>query len=213
MAEAALEVALEAVRPTVPFAVIALGRFGGAELSYASDLDLVFAFEGTAADDHAEGLRVASALRRFMQGATPATRLWAVDVDLRPEGKQGLLARSVEGYRRYFADWALMWERQAMLRARPVAGDAGVAAAFMDVLDEHVWGGGCADDVREIRRLKAGVERERIPAGEDPQFHLKLGRGSLSDVEWTVQLLQMRHGIRATGTMEGLDRLARLGRA
>jgi glutamate-ammonia-ligase adenylyltransferase len=213
VAEAALEVALQAVEPQVPFAVIALGRFGGGELSYASDLDIVFVFEGTAADDHAEGLRVASAVRRFMQGATPATRLWEVDVDLRPEGKQGLLARSVEGYRRYFADWALMWERQAMMRARPVAGDRQVAAALMDVLDEHVWQRQLTtDDVREIRRLKARVERERIPAGDDPQFHLKLGRGSLSDVEWTAQLLQLSHGVRATGTMEGLDRLLASGR-
>lgn len=212
IAEAALEVALQAVAPKVPFAVIALGRFGGGELSYASDLDIVFVFEGAAPDDHAEGLRVASAVRRFMQGATPATRLWEVDVDLRPEGKQGPLARSVEGYRRYFAAWALMWERQAMMRARPVAGDRVVAAAFMDVLDEHVWRRELTvDDVREMRRLKARVERERIPAGEDPQFHLKLGRGSLSDVEWTVQLLQLTHGVRATGTMEGLDRLLASG--
>ncbi len=212
VAEAALEVALQAVEPKVPFAVVALGRFGGGELSYASDLDIVFVFEGAAPDDHAEGLRVASAVRRFMQGATPATRLWEIDVDLRPEGKQGLLARSVEGYRRYFADWALMWERQAMMRARPVAGDRQVAGALMDVLDEHVWQRHLtADDVREIRRLKARVERERIPAGEDPQFHLKLGRGSLSDVEWTAQLLQLAHGIRATGTMEGLDRLLASG--
>jgi [glutamine synthetase] adenylyltransferase / [glutamine synthetase]-adenylyl-L-tyrosine phosphorylase len=212
IAEAALEVALQAVAPTVPFAVIALGRFGGGELSYASDLDIVFVFEGSAPDDHAEGLRVASAVRRFMQGVTPATRLWEVDVDLRPEGKQGLLARSVEGYRRYFEAWALMWERQAMMRARPVAGDRAVAAAFMDVLDEHVWQRQLtAADVREMRRLKARVERERIPAGEDSQFHLKLGRGSLSDVEWTVQLLQLTHGVRATGTMEALGRLGASG--
>jgi glutamate-ammonia-ligase adenylyltransferase len=210
--EAALEVALQVVAPKVPFSIIALGRFGGGELSYASDLDVVFVFEGTSADDHAEGLRVAAAVRRFVQGATPATRLWDMDVDLRPEGKQGLLARTVEGYRRYFADWALVWERQAMMRARPVAGDRGVAAAFMDVLDEHVWRRPLTpDDVREIRRLKARVERERIPAGEDPQFHLKLGRGSLSDVEWTAQLLQLTHGVRATGTIEGLDRLLASG--
>jgi glutamate-ammonia-ligase adenylyltransferase len=212
IAEAALEVGLQAVEPKVPFAIIALGRFGGAEMSYASDLDVVFAYEGAEPSDHAEGLRVATALRRFLQGATPATRLWDLDVDLRPEGKQGLLARSVEGYGVYFARWALVWERQAMMRARPVAGDADVAAAFMAVLDEHVWGPGLsADDAREIRRTKARVERERIPAGEDPQFHLKLGRGSLWDIEWTVQLLQLQHGIRATGTMDGLDRLARAG--
>ena len=157
IAEAALEVALQAVEPAVPFSVIALGRFGGGELSYASDLDIIFAFEGAAPDDHAEGLRVASAVRRFMQGATPASRLWEVDVDLRPEGKQGLLARSVEGYRRYFAGWALMWERQAMMRARPVAGDHGVAAALMDVLDEHVW-----------QRRPHDRRRARDPAAQGP---------------------------------------------
>jgi glutamate-ammonia-ligase adenylyltransferase len=212
IAEVAVEVALRSVAPKVPFAVVALGRFGGAELSYASDLDLVFVFEGAGADDAAEGLRTATDLRRFLQGATPATRLWSVDVDLRPEGKQGLLARSVEGYRTYFERWARVWERQAMARARAVAGDADVAAALLGVLDEAVWQPGLsADDEREIRRMKARVERERIPAGEDPQFHLKLGRGSLSDIEWTAQLLQLRHGVRATGTVEALDALAARG--
>jgi glutamate-ammonia-ligase adenylyltransferase len=212
IAEAALAVALRAVEPAVPFSVIALGRFGGAELSYASDLDLVFVFEGSAPADHAEGIRVATALRRFMQGATPATRLWPVDVDLRPEGKQGLLARSVDGYRQYFARWALVWERQAMLRARPVAGDPDVAASFTTVMDEFVWGPGLsADDTREVRRIKARIERERIPTGEDPQFHLKLGRGSLSDIEWTVQLLQLRHHVKQPSTTLALDELLRAG--
>ncbi|HEX9260876.1 MAG TPA: bifunctional [glutamine synthetase] adenylyltransferase/[glutamine synthetase]-adenylyl-L-tyrosine phosphorylase [Acidimicrobiales bacterium] len=212
IAEAALEVALRAQEPGIPFAVIALGRFGGAELSYASDLDLVFVYDGTNASDAEEGLRIAGGLRRFVQGATPATRLWEVDVDLRPEGKQGPLARSVEGYRTYFAKWALVWERQAMLRARPVAGDRRVGAAFMDLLDDFVWEPGLSDeDRREIRRIKARVERERIPAGDDPAFHLKLGRGSLSDIEWTVQLLQLQHGVRAAGTVAGLHALAGRG--
>jgi len=212
IAESALEVALQVQQPSIPFAVIALGRFGGAELSYASDLDLLFVYDGTNAADAEEGLRVASGLRRFVQGGTPAARLWEVDVDLRPEGKQGPLARSVEGYRTYFHKWALVWERQAMLRARPVAGDAAVGAAFMDLLDEFVWEPGLNDDDRrEIRRIKARVERERIPAGEDPTFHLKLGRGSLSDVEWTVQLLQLQHGVRAPGTMAGLHALVGAG--
>jgi glutamate-ammonia-ligase adenylyltransferase len=99
-----------------------------------------------------------------------------------------------------------------MLRARPVAGDSDVAAAFMNVVDEFVWAPGLsADDTREIRRVKARIERERIPAGEDPQFHLKLGRGSLSDVEWTVQLLQMRHHVKGTSTTLALDELLRRG--
>jgi glutamate-ammonia-ligase adenylyltransferase len=208
IAEAALEVAVEALEPKVPFAVVALGRFGGGELSYMSDLDVLFAYDGTTASDAEEGLRLATGLRRFVQGATPATRLWEVDVDLRPEGRQGPLARSLDGYAAYFHRWALVWERQAMIRARPVAGDPDVGARFMDLLDGFVWEPGLpADDRREIRRIKARVERERIRAGEDPAFHLKLGRGSLSDVEWTVQLLQLEHRVRGAGTKEALAAL------
>jgi glutamate-ammonia-ligase adenylyltransferase len=95
-----------------------------------------------------------------------------------------------------------------MLRARPVGGDPDVAAAFMKVMDEFVWTPGLSrDDAREVRRIKARIERERIPAGEDPQFHLKLGRGSLSDIEWTVQLLQMRHHVKEPSTTLALDEL------
>ncbi len=211
IAEASLEAALRAVgavRSSLPFAVIALGRFGGAELSYASDLDVVFVYDGSAASDFEEATRVATRLRQFVIGATPAERIWSVDLDLRPEGKKGPVARSVEGYATYFHRWALAWERQAMLRARPVAGDADVAARFMALLEGFVWEPGLSvDDVREIRRTKARIERERIPPGEDPAFHLKLGRGSLSDVEWTVQLLQLRWGVRSPSTMGGIHAL------
>ena len=208
LGEASLEVALEALEPTLPFAVIALGRFGGAELSYASDLDVLFVYEGATAADFAEAEKLASALRRFVGGATPSARLWEVDADLRPEGKQGPLARSVEGFETYFSRWALVWERQAMIRARPVAGDVAVAQRFMDLLDDFVWSRGLTDDeVREIRRIKARVERERIPPTDDPKFHLKLGRGGLSDVEFTAQLLQLQQGVRETATIRALDRL------
>jgi glutamate-ammonia-ligase adenylyltransferase len=209
IAEATLELALEAQRPALPFAVVAMGRFGGSELSYQSDLDLVFVYDGSTGADAEEAHRVAAGLRRFVQGATPASRLWEVDVDLRPEGKKGPMARSLEGFRSYFHRWALVWERQAMLRARPVAGSPEVGAAFTGLLEDFVWEPGLSDeDRREIRRIKARVERERIRTGEDPAFHLKLGKGSLSDVEWTVQLLQLQHGVRATGTVTGIHALA-----
>ena len=198
IAEASLEAALGAFGSSLPLAVIALGRFGGAELSYASDLDVVFVYEGSAPSDFEEATRLAMDLRRFVAGATPAERIWTIDLDLRPEGKQGPVARSVEGYSAYFHRWAHVWERQAMLRARPVAGDPDVGQRFMALLEEFVWEPGLSvDDVREIRRIKARIERERIPPGEDPAFHLKLGRGSLSDIEWTVQLLQLRWGVRS----------------
>ena len=114
--------------------------------------------------------------------------------------------------RAYYGRWAQTWERQALVRARFVAGDADVGRRFMEIIEPHVWDTPLSEnDIREIRRIKARIERERIPHGEDPQFHLKLGRGSLSDVEFTAQLLQLRHGVRATGTMDALVRLEQAG--
>jgi glutamate-ammonia-ligase adenylyltransferase len=151
-------------------------------------------------------------LLEVVNGRTPSARLYALDTSLRPEGKQGPPARSLDAYRTYYQRWAQTWERQALLRARPVAGDTDVAAALVETAEAFVWGRPFTDDdVREVRRMKARIERERIPPGDDPQFHLKLGRGSLSDVEWTVQLLQLRHGVRGTGTMQALVALREAG--
>jgi glutamate-ammonia-ligase adenylyltransferase len=189
-----------------------MGRFGGGELSYASDLDVLFVYDGAGPAAAEEANRVATRLLRFLDGATPAERIYPMDADLRPEGKQGAIARSLDGYERYWEHYALVWERQAMTRARPVAGDRAVADELLARLAPRIWETDLsAEDVREIRRMKARVERERIPAGEDPQFHLKLGRGSLSDVEWTVQLLQLQHHVRISGTMAALDALVAAG--
>ncbi|CAN5144271.1 bifunctional [glutamine synthetase] adenylyltransferase/[glutamine synthetase]-adenylyl-L-tyrosine phosphorylase [soil metagenome] len=208
LAEATLVTAVQATQPSLPFTVIALGRFGGGELSYASDLDVVFVYDGSTTDDFAEAERVASGLLHLLKGATPASRIYCLDADLRPEGRQGPLARSLDGYRAYFERWAALWERQAMSRARVVAGDAELGRRFLNLLAAAVWGHPLdGEGVREIRRMKARIERERLPAGEDPQFHLKLGRGSLSDVEFCVQLLQLQHQIPSPGTMTGLSRL------
>lgn len=209
LAEASLQVALDALEPQIPFAIVAMGRFGGAELSYASDLDVIFVYDGglSAVD---EANRIAGRLLKFVNGSTPANQIYEIDADLRPEGKQGSLARSLDGYLKYWQNYALVWERQAMTRARPVAGDLELGQRLLDTLDEFVWGPGLsADDAREIRRMKARIERERIPHGEDPQFHLKLGRGSLSDIEFTAQLLQLRSGVRAPGTMAALEALVK----
>jgi len=209
LAEAVLGAALDTLEPPVPLAVIAMGRFGGGELSYASDLDVLLVFDAAASDAVGGAEHFAEELLRFVKGSTPATRLYLLDTDLRPEGKQGPLARSLEGYRAYYDRYAQTWERQALTRARVVAGDADVGARFMEIVEGFVWEPPfSADEVREVRRMKARVERERIPSGEDPQFHLKLGRGSLSDVEWTAQLLQLEHGVRQPGTMAALIALA-----
>jgi glutamate-ammonia-ligase adenylyltransferase len=210
LAEAVVETALGLLAPPVPLAVVAMGRFGGAELSFASDLDVVFVYEGTTAADFAAAEGVATALMRFLGQGVP--KVYDMDADLRPEGRQGPLARSVEAYRTYFERWAQPWERLAMVRARPVAGDLEVAARFSAAIEPLVWQAELADaDRREIRRIKARVEQERIPPNEDPQFHLKLGRGSLSDVEFTAQLLQLQHRVQAPGTMTALSRLTEEG--
>jgi len=208
LAEAVLKTALEVVADSVPFAVVALGRFGGAELSYASDLDVVFVTASQTAEAH----RVAERLLRFLAGDLLAARISTLDTRLRPEGTAGPLVRSLDSYRVYYERWAGVWERQALVRARPVAGDFDLGQQFMEIVETNVWQRPfTADDTREIRRMKARIERERIPPGEDPEYHLKLGRGSLSDVEWTVQLLQLQHKVRGTGTMAALDALRAAG--
>lgn len=212
LAEASVEAALSAIDPALPFAVIAMGRFGGAELSYASDLDVLFVYGGSTAEDFAMAEKTAEGLLQFLGGVTPAARVYRIDAGLRPEGKDGPLARSLEGYCNYYDRWAQVWERQALIRARPVAGDLQLAGRFLELVEPFLWGHPLLEsEIREIRRMKARIERERIPVGQDPQFHLKLGRGSLSDIEFTTQLLQLRHRVRATGTMAALERLASTG--
>jgi glutamate-ammonia-ligase adenylyltransferase len=203
---------LQAVAPGVPMAVIAMGSFGGAEIAYGSDLDVLVAYEGSSPADAEAAEQAATALIRLCNGSTPAEGIVRIDASLRPEGRRGPLARSLDAFEEYHRRWGATWERQALLRARPVAGDNSVIERFVALADQAVWTtpfGEAAE--REIRRMKARVERERIPPSEDPQFHLKLGRGSLSDVEWTTQLLQLRTGTRASSTREALSRLEREG--
>jgi glutamate-ammonia-ligase adenylyltransferase len=189
-------------------AVVALGRFGGGELSYPSDLDLVFVCPPGAQGD-AE--RAALQVLRFL-GRGPA-HLYDVDPDLRPEGRDGPLVRSLEAWAAYVERWAQPWERLAWVKARPVAGDLALGAELVDgVLAPWVWDRPVAEAERtELRRVKVRVEEERIRPGDDRDFHLKLGRGGLVDVEFCVQLLQLDHGARSTSTAEAMGLLRRAG--
>jgi glutamate-ammonia-ligase adenylyltransferase len=133
-----------------------------------------------------------------------------IDTDLRPEGKNGAIARSLDSYAAYYARWSLMWEAQALLRARPVLGPESLQRDMMTLIDSVRYPESISvEDVREIRRIKARVEAERLPQGADPARHVKLGRGSLSDVEWTVQLLQLQfaHTYPSLQTTSSLDAL------
>jgi glutamate-ammonia-ligase adenylyltransferase len=212
LAEAVLEAALAAAAPGVPVAVVAMGRLGGSELSYSSDLDVVLFHDERGPGGQTEAEATAERFLRILRGRTPAQRVWDVDLDLRPEGKQGRLATSIPALEQYLDTWAQTWERQALVRARPSAGDRAVGGLWAATVEPWVWQRPLtAEEAREIRRMKARIERERIPAGEDRDFHLKLGRGSLSDVEWTTQLLQLQHGVRGTSTQPALRALTKAG--
>jgi glutamate-ammonia-ligase adenylyltransferase len=216
LADASIEAALEMLTGD-GLAVIGMGRLGGSELSYSSDVDVLFVYEGEGASAFERHERTATELFREIGATTAEGQTFEIDARLRPEGNQGPLARSLDGYRQYYERWVQPWELQALLRARPVAGDPDVGAAFMALIEPFVYRDPFPEaDAREIRRIKARVERERIPTGEDPEFHLKLGRGGLTDVEFTVQLLQLEHGaarpeVREPSTTSALERLAAAG--
>jgi glutamate-ammonia-ligase adenylyltransferase len=196
-------------------AVIAMGRFGGHETGYGSDADVMFVHDPLPGADEVEAGRAAHAvaqeLRRLLALPGPDPAL-IVDPSLRPEGRQGPLVRTIASYQAYYRRWSLPWEAQALLRAEPVAGDPDLGAQFMQMIGELRYpdGGLGENAVREIRRIKARMESERMPRGVEPALHVKLGPGGLSDVEWTVQLLQLRHaftvpGLRTTRTLAALN--------
>jgi glutamate-ammonia-ligase adenylyltransferase len=199
----------------VELSVIAMGSWGGAELGYGSDLDVLFVFADGA--DPQRASRHALEFTAALGGATPEDIAYRVDTRLRPEGKQGPLARSLDAYRAYYLRWAEPWEMLALARARPVAGSEEVAAGFRALVEERIYQAPPSSQIiRAIRGIKARVEKERIPPGEDPDFHLKLGRGGLSDIEFLTQLLQLRHGhldplVRESATIRVLPVLAELG--
>ena len=194
--------------------VVGMGSLGGGEMGYGSDADVMFVHcpddgvDETGAQKQAT--LVVQEFRRLLGVAGPDPHL-VIDPDLRPDGKSGPMVRSLGGYAAYYERWSLTWEAQALLRAAPVAGDADLGQAFCDLINPIRWpqGGVSAHAVREIRTLKARMESERLPRGADPKTHFKLGLGGLSDVEWTAQLVQLRHGyeiegLRTTGTVAAL---------
>ncbi|WP_432395594.1 bifunctional [glutamine synthetase] adenylyltransferase/[glutamine synthetase]-adenylyl-L-tyrosine phosphorylase [Pseudarthrobacter sp. L19] len=204
--------------------VVAMGRQGGREIGYGSDADVMYVHRGLPGVPEEEAQqqaarivgKLSSLLTQPLKPAVLAERVLMVDADLRPEGKNGPMVRSLESYAEYYRRWSLVWEAQALLRARPMAGDDDLAADFIALIDSIRYPESLAEqDVREVRRIKARVESERLPRGADPARHLKLGRGGLSDVEWLAQLLQLRHAgrhpeLRTTSTVQALEAAAEL---
>ncbi|MFG1999823.1 bifunctional [glutamine synthetase] adenylyltransferase/[glutamine synthetase]-adenylyl-L-tyrosine phosphorylase [Spirillospora sp. NPDC048911] len=202
-------------------AIVAMGRFGGHELGYGSDADVMFVHDPLDGADERDASRAAHAvaeeLRRLLALPAPDPAL-EIDPNLRPEGRQGPLVRTLASYAAYYARWSAPWESQALLRADPIIGDPDLCERFRALIDPVRWPeGGIGDDtVREIRRLKARMESERLPRGIDRRQHIKLGPGGLSDVEWVAQLTQLRHAheiptLRTTRTLATLDAAVEAG--
>ena len=181
------------------FAVIGMGKAGARELNYVSDVDVIFVAEGDEEAGVSSGRAVDIATRLavlMMRGIdAPALEpgLWEVDPNLRPEGKDGALVRTLESHLAYYDRWAKGWEFQALLKARPLAGDLGLGARYVDALAPKVWASASRENfVESVQRMRERVT-DNIP-DDEVEYQLKLGPGGLRDIEFTVQLLQLVHG-------------------
>jgi glutamate-ammonia-ligase adenylyltransferase len=198
-------------------AIVAMGRFGGSELGFGSDADVMFVYRVLGEDVNkaqAEAEILVSEIRRLSadQGLE-----FELDLDLRPEGKNGPIVRSIDSYSAYYKRWAGTWESQALLRARVISGEQRIASEFVELINNYRYPEVIEQAaILEIRRIKARVEVERLPQGADPKRHLKLGRGSISDVEWLVQLFQLKYAstnpqIQTPRTLPALEQMELCG--
>ncbi len=221
LAEVVLEALLAELRPRVPgaadlpFAIVGCGKLGGRELHYASDLDVLFVYDSDQPGALGAAEKLAQAIMAEAGRATRAGRLWEVDARLRPFGQNSQLARSPLSYRTYYLEYGAAWERLAMLRARPVAGDAAVGDAFCAVATEFAAGQPFTEDeLAELRQVKRRVETERHNAADQAHVDLKLHPGGIMDIEFIAQILQVQHLPGESGcanTPEALQRLAEAG--
>lgn len=232
LAAAALEGALAIARADeedyaagVRLAVLGMGKTGGRELNYISDVDVIYVAEpgllpdGTPACDEDHALRVAARLAgrlaQVCSGPSAEPALWQVDAALRPEGKQGPLVRTLASHAAYYERWAVTWEFQALLKARPVAGDLALGEEYVAAVGPLVWQAVERPNfVEDARAMRKRVE-DNVPVAEADR-QVKLGKGGLRDVEFTVQLLQLVHGradedIRSRTTLDALAALSRGG--
>ncbi|MFD0867329.1 bifunctional [glutamine synthetase] adenylyltransferase/[glutamine synthetase]-adenylyl-L-tyrosine phosphorylase, partial [Tessaracoccus lubricantis] len=218
VADTVLDLSLAHARAEVPdwrkarLAVLAVGKTGAQELNYISDVDVIYVAEpaeGATSDEAVTvAAKLAAAQARICSAHTSEGSIWQVDAALRPEGKAGPLVRTLSSYRAYYAKWAKNWEFQAMLKARPAAGDLALGQAFVDMVWPLVWQAGERPEfLPEVRAMRDRVI-SLIPAKQEDR-EIKLGSGGLRDTEFSVQLLQLVHGraderLRTRGTFDGL---------
>jgi glutamate-ammonia-ligase adenylyltransferase len=192
-------------------AVIAMGKCGGHELNYVSDVDVIFVGEAAEGADEGKAVRAATKLAAHMMRICSETTvegsIWPVDANLRPEGRNGPLVRTLASHLAYYQRWAKTWEFQALLKARPVAGDLALGAEYVDALEPLVWKVAERENfVTDVQKMRRRVV-ENIPAAEIDR-ELKLAPGGLRDVEFAVQLLQLVHGRADTSLRSGTTLVA-----
>lgn len=186
------------------FAIIGMGKLGGYELNFSSDIDLIFVYSDDGktdigVDNHQYYARLCEFIIKAMSEITAEGYVFRVDVRLRPESSAGAIIRSMESYESYYEGWGELWERQALIKARPVAGDMNFGAEFIRMIQPFVYqryldGVTLSEIKADIRRTKARIEEQLVSEKVDLHKHVKLGPGAIRDIEFTVQCLQMIHG-------------------
>ena len=203
----------------VPFAVIGLGKLGGVELNFDSDVDLIYVYgteKGKTAgprvvDNHQYFVRLSEALTRALSAITPQGQIYKVDLRLRPEGDRGDIVLPLRSYEIYYESWGETWERAALIKARPVAGDGGLGQAFLETVRPFVYRKyldfKALDEIRELK-LKIDAQAKKKAGGYD----VKLGYGGIREIEFVTQAIQLIYGgrdpwIREPNTLRALHRI------
>jgi glutamate-ammonia-ligase adenylyltransferase len=193
--------------------VIGMGKLGGREMSYNSDLDIIFIYEG---DDHEFFSRLGQKMISVLSTPTGEGLAYKIDMGLRPSGRSGALVSSFESFKKYHEDSAKLWERQALIRARPTAGNTDLGKRVMKTVEYFVYEKPLGEDFhREIHHLRFRMEKE-IAKESKLKLNLKTGRGGIVDIEFLIQMLQLRFGydyeeVRKQNSLEALQELRKCG--
>ncbi len=219
VAEAVLEVGLDLASEVVAgkgkkeqrMLVLGMGKLGGRELSYNSDLDVIFIYDGKE-EEHEFFSKLGQKVISILSVPTGEGFAYKMDMGLRPSGRSGALVTSFASFRKYHKESAEIWERQALIRAAPSAGNMKLGKKVMKSVEEFVYGKPLPRDFRkEINHLRVRMEKE-LARESAMKLNMKTGRGGIVDIEFLVQMLQLKHGgeyrqVRAQNTLEALTGL------
>jgi glutamate-ammonia-ligase adenylyltransferase len=216
LAEACLQYALEVVMrknklKTAPFAIIGLGKLGGAEIDYGSDLDIVFVTE-SAGKNLTKPAEMARATMDLLTSRTELGIVFQTDARLRPDGEKGLLVNSLQAYEDYYRQRAMLWEIQSLTRSRAVAGNRNTGEKFQELANQlsnfqrpsQRLRAYSPDWKSKIQHMRSRIEKERTPAGKDA-LAIKTGKGGLMDAEFLAQILCMENGWHEPNTLRALE--------